>query len=86
MKRMFGTAALAVLIASPALAQPVAPPVYGQTVPYGYQQAPVGPYARTPQDAYVAKSRDEGLGGNYVGTDPDPNVQLELLKESQTRD
>jgi hypothetical protein len=87
MKKMLGTAALAVLIASPALAQPVAPPpIYGDSVPYGYWQAPDDAYAMTPQGPYVAPSPDVGLGGDYVGTDPDPNVQLELLKESQTRD
>jgi opacity protein-like surface antigen len=85
MKKMLGTAALAVVIASPALAQPVAPPIYGQTVPHGHQQTPAEPYAQTPQGDYVATSRDEGLGGDYVGTDPDPNVRLELEKDAQER-
>jgi opacity protein-like surface antigen len=73
-KMLLTTAALAVVIASPAFAHAAArkhaAPIYGQTVPYGAWSA-------------HARSRGTGLGGDYVGTDPDPNVRLELRKNAQ---
>ena len=85
MKKMLLGTALAIVIASPALAQTVAAPAYVAPVPFANWQAPYA-YAQTPQGPYVATSPDQGLGGDYVGTDPDPNVQLQLLKELQIRD
>jgi opacity protein-like surface antigen len=110
-KMLLATAALAAVIASPALAQAAdgvwaaseawngrpqpgytqAPGVYG---PLGaYAQVPAygafGAYARVP-GAYGAYARsaspDVGLGGDYVGTDPDANIQLQLLKDAQSRE
>ena len=73
-KMLLATAALAVVIASPALAHAGArhatASIYGKTVPYGVW----GAYAR---------SRGTHLGGDRVGTDPDPNVRLELRKNAQ---
>ena len=84
-KMLLATAALAVVIASPALAhagsRAATGPIYGQAVPYGAW----GAYAQTPPGAFVSTSRDAGLGGDYVGTDPDPDVRLQLLKDAQDR-
>jgi hypothetical protein len=124
-KMLLATAALAVVVASPALAHAAegvwaaseawngrpqpnytqAPRLYG---PFGaYAQAPrasgpFGAYARVPgaygpfgayarvPGAYGAYARsaspDVGLGRDYVGTDPDPGIQLQLLKDAQTRE
>jgi hypothetical protein len=69
-KLILATAALAVVIASPAFAaRNAAAPTWGA-------------YAQS-QGAFA--SRDAGLGGDYVGTDPDANVRLELLKDAQQR-
>ena len=89
-KMLFATAALAVVIASPAFA---ASGRHVQAAPYGaWQAAPFGAYAQSPQGAYAQSpqggfvSRDTGLGGDYVGTDPDPNIRLQLLKDAQQRE
>jgi len=81
-KMLFATAALAVVIASPAFA---ASGRHVQAAPYGaWQASPFGAYAQSPQGAFV--SRDTALGKDYVGTDPDPNIRLQLLKDAQQRD
>ena len=73
MKKLILTAvALAVVTASPAFAA-TARHASGHAQTFGAWGA-------------YAQSRDAGLGGNYVGTDPDRNVQLELLKDAQQRD
>jgi len=101
---LLATAALAVVIASPAFAQTrqTAPQGVwaaseawnGRAQPGAYAQAPnahgpFGAYAQVP-GAYGAyaqtPSPDVGMGGDYVGTDPDPNVQLQLLKGAQSRE
>ena len=64
------------LLAGLATAVVIASPVFAQAASH-HRHAHFGAYAQSP---------DQGLGGDYVGTDPDANVQLNLLKESQTRD
>src|SRR5918999_4745788 len=105
-KVLLATAALAAIVASPALAQAAdgvwaaseawngrPQPNYTQApgayAPFGaYAQVPgafgpFGAYARVP-GAYGAYARsvspDAGLGRDYVGTDPDASIQLQLLK------
>jgi hypothetical protein len=82
-KILLATAALAV-IASPALAKSAhrAAPIYGQVAP-GWQATPFGAYAQT--RAFVP-AYGETLGKDYVGTDPDPNVRTQLLKDAESRD
>jgi hypothetical protein len=84
-KMLFASAALATVIASPALAQTgswqpssIPAPFYGQTAPFGA-------YAQQRPSAVVAPYAQH-LGGDYVGRDPDPNVQLQLLKDAQSRE
>jgi hypothetical protein len=85
-KILLATAALAV-IASPVLAKSAhrAAPIYGQVAP-GWQATPFDAYAQTRSNAFVPAYGQQTLGGDYVGTDPDPNVRLELLKDAQQRD
>jgi opacity protein-like surface antigen len=81
-KILLATAALAV-IASPALAQNGARKVVPNFGPAAiWQGSPLGAYAQNP--AFAASRRD--LGGDYVGIDPDPSVQLQLLKDAQSRE
>jgi hypothetical protein len=79
-KLLLAAAALAV-IASPALAQTgsrkAAVPGYGQAVPFSAWSA----YAQSPRGTVSPYAQ----GGDYVGTDPDPIVQLQLLKDAQSR-
>jgi hypothetical protein len=81
-KLLLAAAALAV-IASPALAQTgsrkAAAPSYGQAVPLSAW----GAYAQSPRGTTVSPYAQ---GGDYVGTDPDPNIQLQLLKDAQSRE
>jgi hypothetical protein len=83
MKKILLAAAAIAVIASPALAQTgwrKAPaPSYGQAVPFGA----LGAYAQSPRGATVSPYAQ---GGDYVGTDPDPNIQLQLLKDAQSRE
>ena len=88
--KMFGAAAaLAMVIASPALAQTV-----GQPAP-GARQAPdrtfnlvrPGPGQSIVEDQTDGRRHspnpafDVYVGGKYVGSDPDPNIRLELRRE-----
>jgi opacity protein-like surface antigen len=88
MKKILLAAAALAVIASPALAKSArqTAPSYGQAVPFGaWQAAPFGAYAQTGPSAFVP-SYGNTLGGDYVGTDPDPNVRLQLLKDAESRD
>jgi hypothetical protein len=96
MKKVLVALALTTLVASPALAQTPDTGVWAASKAWN-----AGDFAQQPAyDAYSAYgqvpvvpgpafaqpvSPDAGLGGDYVGTDPDPNVQLELLKDAQSR-
>jgi opacity protein-like surface antigen len=98
-KMLLATAALAVVIASPALAHAAdgvwaASEAWNGRAQPGYTQAPsaygpFGAYAQVP-GAYGAYARsaspDAGLGKDYVGTDPDAGIQLQLLKDAQSRE
>ena len=83
MKKILLAAAALAVIASPALAKSAqrAAPIYGQVVP-GWQATPFGAYAQSRPGAF----NGENLGKNYVGTDPDPSIRLQLLKDAQSRD
>jgi hypothetical protein len=81
---LLASAALAV-IASPALAQGSWQPASTPTAPFYGQAAPHGAYAQTRPGAFVPSYR-QTLGGDYVGTDPDPSVRLQLLKDAQSRE
>jgi hypothetical protein len=90
-KMLLASAAVATMIASPALAQSSwqsgsipAAPFYGQVAPHG-QVAPFGAYAQQRPGAFVTPYAQH-LGGDYVGTDPDPTVRLQLRKDAESRD
>jgi hypothetical protein len=95
-KVLFAALALTALVASPALAQTTpdtgvwAASKARNAGDFARQPAyDAGAYAQVPVfpgTAYATPSPDAGLGGDYVGTDPDPNVQLELLKDAQSRE
>jgi hypothetical protein len=95
-KMLLATLALTVLVASPALAQTrqTEQGVWAASKAWnGQDYAPApgadgafGAYAQEPGAYAQTPSPDAGLGGDYVGTDPDPNVQLELLKDAQSRE
>lgn len=71
MKKLILGAALAVLAASPALAQPTRHTTFSNLD---------GIRAQAP----AVNSGAVYVDGNYAGTDPDPNVRLELQKDSAT--
>jgi hypothetical protein len=84
-KILLATAALAV-IASPALAQNGARKVVPNFGPAAiWQGSPVGAYAQSPQGVFVP-NYGETLGKDYVGTDPDPSVRLQLRKDAESRE
>jgi len=86
-KMLLATAALAV-IASPVLAQSGtrnATSIHGQAAPFYGQATPFDAYAQSRSGAFGAGS-GQTLGKDYVGTDPDPNVRLQLLKDAESRD
>ena len=83
MKMRITAVALAVVLATPALAQTVQPRPYDPSVyardqngnPSDYQsQARVRPSANQRNDVYDVK-------GRYVGSDPDPQVRGQLLQD-----
>jgi hypothetical protein len=81
MKTLIATAALAAVIASPALAQtverrPVGQPMYSQIDQYGRSEAQRR--AANPTAVYE--------GNQYLGADPDPNVRLNLRMDYEHRD
>jgi hypothetical protein len=83
-KLIVATAALAMLI-GPALAQSGSrvqeqtsdPSKRGGPVTTG-QAAPTPPAVRGPNDVYC--------GGEYLGSDPDPKVRAQLLREAGQKD
>jgi len=81
MKTLIATTALAVIIASPALAQTAtrrapAPPAYSQ-----YDQ-----YGRTEVLRRGSGSVPVYDGEKYLGADPDPNVRLNLRMDWEHHD
>jgi hypothetical protein len=77
MKTLVVTAALAAVIASPALAQSTHRAPVQQ-----YQSQYDQPYGRFEGRPNAAPSgNDVYEAGQYLGTDPDPNVRLELRRD-----
>jgi len=87
MKKILLAATALAVIASPALAKSAqrAAPIHGQPA-FGWQATPFDAYAQSRANAFVPAYGQRSLGGDYVGTDPDPNIRLELLKDAQSRD
>lgn len=73
MKKLFVAAGVFALLASPLFAQGTNQGTVGQGVerPTVNKPAPKGP--NTVNDVYC--------NGQYVGSDPDPNVRLQMLRE-----
>jgi opacity protein-like surface antigen len=82
MKKLLTTVALAMLFASPALAQTSSPPSTGwwNTRPdnSGFYAADNG------SSAYAAATSgysDDAVNGDTVGRDPDPNIRHQLMRD-----
>ena len=86
MKKILLAATALAVIASPALAKSAqrAAPIYGQPA-FGLQATPFDAYAQSRANAFVP-AYGQTLGKDYVGTDPDPNIRLQLLKDEQSRE
>jgi opacity protein-like surface antigen len=86
MKKILLAATALAVIASPALAKSAqrAAPIYGQSA-FGWQATPFDAYAQSRANAFVP-NYGQTLGKDYVGTDPDANIRLQLLKDEQSRD
>ena len=82
MKMLVATAALAAIIASPALAQ--TSQTYRAPIqhPSQYDQS----YGRTEAQPHTASPYSVYEGNTYLGADPDPNVRLELRRDFEHRD
>jgi hypothetical protein len=81
MKTIIATAILAALIASPALAQTArrAPAQPSAQSEQSYGRVEAQPRTANPaNDVYQA--------GRYLGSDPDPNVRLQLRLDAEHRD
>ena len=85
MKKLLATAAFVTLIAAPALAQTPAPrhPVANQAATPS-QPAQPAPFGRTETRPHSANASNDvyNTTGNYVGSDPDARVRLELLRDN----
>ena len=82
MKTLIATAALAAIIATPALAQ-TARRAPAQQYPSQYDQG----YGRTEAQPRAGNSGTEVYeNGRYLGADPDPNVRLQLRLDAEHRD
>ena len=87
MKLMIAALALATLVASPALAQD--PQVRAPKARHTQHATPAGSFSQ--QGRTEARSVHSGnpaydvydLAGNYVGSDPDPLVRMELLRSEK---
>lgn len=85
MTKLLVLTAIAAVVASPALAaskrgawHAAAPmPAYGQHVwPPAYARAPYGARVISPTSVYRS--------GQYLGSDPDPNVRLQILRDADS--
>ncbi len=74
-KMLVATAVLATAIASPALAQTAAPRTQTNPSQFDQSSGQNGPQRST------NRSYDVYQNGQYVGSDPDPNVRLQLRRE-----
>jgi hypothetical protein len=89
MKKLLATAALATLIAGPALAQNPSPrhPVTSHAAAPS-QVAQPAPFGRTETRPHSANTANDvyNTTGRYVGSDPDARVRLDLLRDEATAD
>ena len=97
MKMLAAAVALAALVASPAFAQSYDPDLgTGNVAPTSddpaYVAAPnqgaFGAFARVPEGGHTSRSHRAAaavydLQGNFYGADPDPNIRLQLRRESE---
>jgi hypothetical protein len=90
MKKLIAAAALATVLASPALAQSYDPDLgSGNITPPVYAQAPRATdhaYARAHRNSLDAFARVGGgtvMPDGAVATDPDPNIQFQLNREAE---
>jgi hypothetical protein len=84
MKTLVAMVALAAVIASPALAQTSRRAPAQQQ--YQYQSQYDQSYGRTEGQYRSGGSNDVYEGRQYLGTDPDPNVRLDLRRDYEGRD
>jgi len=80
-KMLIATAAFATALASPALAQTATPRNQVQAVPAPFEQS--GPIGRAHS---LRRSYDVYQNGQYVGSDPDPNIRLQLQREYESNE
>jgi hypothetical protein len=75
MKRLLIVASAALLLAAPAFAQTQGSKAKAPAATTGQSQkaAPKAPAARGPNDVYC--------GGQYLGSDPDPTVRMQILRD-----
>jgi hypothetical protein len=93
MKTLLTTAALAVVIATPALSQTVPQRNDRAFDPYAYASAP-DPYARAynqqrrfQQGSTINRSDSVyDTSGKYIGSDPDPRVRAQLSNDPSQGD
>ena len=74
-KMLVATAVLAAAIASPALAQTATPRPQTNASQFDQFNGQAGPTRST------NRSYDVYQNGQYVGSDPDPNIRLQLRRE-----
>ena len=82
MKTLLAAAALAAIIASPALAQTGTRRVQAAEHPSQFDQ-PLGRVAAQPRSG---QSNPVYENNRYLGADPDPNVRLDLRRDFEGRD
>jgi hypothetical protein len=84
MKKLLATAALATLLAFPALAQTPAPRHHvAHHAATASQAAQTAPFGRSETRAHSTNPANDvyGTSGRYVGSDPDARVRLDLLRD-----
>ncbi len=87
-KMLFVSAALAALVATPALAQNYhsRDTSWNGRDALSAQSGPRGAYARSYRDAMGGFSTQVIADGKVIGADPDANVRLELRRDAESSD
>jgi opacity protein-like surface antigen len=83
MKSLVAAVALAAVVATPALAQTASRRAPAQQDQAQYNES----YGRTDGQRHSAvPSNDVYVNGHYVGSDPDPNVRLDMRRDNHQGD
>lgn len=84
MKKLLLALALAGIVATPAFAQSQRSRAHAVRAPETWTIVPEDVYAQSPRGAW--RNDVYNLNGEYLGTDPDPFIRQQLLRDGFSKD